>query len=131
MLEKNFLSAIVPQHINGSLAEFYGDTLPDSPEAAATPRPGTAVAKDLAYYPTPEAVIDQVLARLSLDGTPLVLEPSCGCGRIMQVIRKTNPEARITGVEYHGGAPRRRAPKGFGSITRTFWIRPPTRSLIM
>lgn len=87
--------------------------MPDSPEAAATPHPGTAVAKDLAYCPTPEAVIDQVLARLSLDGTPLVLEPSCGCGRIMQAIRKTNPEARITGVEYHGERTEEARAKGF------------------
>lgn len=91
------------REINLALAEFYGDTLPDSPEAAQKPRPGTAVSKDLAYYPTPRPVIEEVMRRLYLDGDLTILEPSCGCGRIMDAIREKNPCARVTGVEYHGG----------------------------
>ncbi|WP_065335030.1 DUF4942 domain-containing protein [Tritonibacter mobilis] len=91
------------REINLALAEFYGDTLPDSPEAAQKPRPGTEVSKDLAYYPTPAAVIDEVMRRLNLEGELAILEPSCGCGRIMDAIRSKNPFARITGVECHGG----------------------------
>ncbi|PRZ43813.1 DUF4942 domain-containing protein [Tritonibacter scottomollicae] len=90
------------REINLALAEFYGDTLPDSPEAAQKPRPGTAVSKDLAYYPTPRPVIEEVMRRLYLDGDLTILEPSCGCGRIMDAIREKNPCARVTGVEYHG-----------------------------
>lgn len=44
-----------------------------------------AVTKDLAFYPTPQAVIDLMLADLDLAGLR-VLEPSCGDGRIMQAI---------------------------------------------
>ncbi|WP_323784050.1 DUF4942 domain-containing protein [Leisingera sp.] len=100
------------REINLALAEFYGDTLPDSPEAAAKKHPGTAVSKNLAYYPTPRAVIDTVLRKLDLRGEPAVLEPSCGCGRIMDAVRETNPKARITGVEYDSGRVQESRAKG-------------------
>lgn len=108
------------REINLALAEFYGDTLPDSPESAPKARPGTSVSKNLAYYPTPPAVIDQVLAQLSLSGSPAILEPSCGCGRIMEAIRNTNPAARITGVEYDKGRTQQAREKGFRVYNANF-----------
>src|SRR5690606_32852435 len=49
--------------INRALSEFYGDVLPDCPdERPSKPRAGTAVAKDLQYYPTPVEVVERVLA---------------------------------------------------------------------
>ena len=96
--------------INRALAEFYGDVLPDSPEADAerpAPRAGsTAVARDLQFYPTPQKVIDGIVRdlrdRWRGDLTGLrVLEPSCGDGRIMDALRGAG--ARVFGVEVDAG----------------------------
>ena len=102
------------REINLALAEFYGDTLPDSPEEAAKQRPGTAVSKDLAYYPTPAPVIERVLSSIYIrsDESPTFLEPSCGDGRIMDAIAQKWPRARITGVEYHTGRAEQARAKG-------------------
>ncbi len=86
--------------INRALAEFYGDELADSPEAAAerpAPRSSTAVAKDLQFYPTPQKVIDQLLRDVPLRKGLFVLEPSCGDGRIMDALRASGVNA--AGVE--------------------------------
>lgn len=76
--------------INMALAEYYGDVLPDCPDAEAerpAPRAGsTAVAKDLQFYPTPRPVIDRILRDWNMTGLR-VLEPSCGDGRIMDALR--------------------------------------------
>lgn len=90
------------REINLALAEFYGDTLPDSPEEVARKRPGTDVAKNLAYYPTPPAVVDLILSKVNLLGQPQILEPQCGCGRFLDAIEAKNPYARVIGVEYFG-----------------------------
>ncbi len=90
------------REINLALAEFYGDTLPDSPEEVTRKRPGTDVAKNLAYYPTPRAVVDLILSKVNLNGRPDILEPQCGCGRFLDEIREQNPFARVVGVEYLG-----------------------------
>jgi len=87
--------------INRALAEYYGDVLPDCPDDDARPtrqRASTAVSKDLQYYPTPVAVVDRVLADLAyrMPGQR-VLEPSCGCGRIMDALRAAG--ADVIGCE--------------------------------
>lgn len=88
--------------INCALAEFYGEVLPDTPDEYegdwARPRAtGTAVSKDLQFYPTPQKVIDELLSDLpSINGLE-VLEPSCGDGRIMLALRKLG--AKVTGIE--------------------------------
>lgn len=83
--------------INKALAEFYGDVLPDTTgEKPEKPQSGTEVAKDLQYYPTPQKLVDGMLEGLSLEGKA-VLEPSCGCGRILDGLRKRG--ANAFGVE--------------------------------
>lgn len=86
--------------INLALAEFYGDVLPDCPDWEDGERPAkrasTAVARDLQYYPTPKAVIDRITADWNLKGLR-VLEPSCGCGRIMDRLRDEG--ATVIGCE--------------------------------
>lgn len=85
--------------INRALAEFYGDVLADCPDAdedRPAPRASTAVARDLQYYPTPKAVIDRITADWSLKGLR-ILEPSCGCGRIMDRLRDKG--ATVIGCE--------------------------------
>lgn len=79
--------------INMALAEYYGDVLPDTTDEKPEKRQeSTAVAKDLQYYPTPQAVVDRVLAELNLRGGERVLEPSCGCGRFMDALRAKGAE---------------------------------------
>ena len=84
--------------VNLALAEFYGEVLPDCPEERpAKQRPGTAVAKDLQYYPTPAHVVDLVLDDLGDLFGKRVLEPSCGCGRFLDALRQRG--ARCVGYE--------------------------------
>lgn len=84
--------------VNRGLAEFYGDVLPDCAEAKpAKAKPGTAVSKDLQYYPTPAKLADDIVAEIyGLPGA-MVLEPSCGCGRLMDALRKVR--ANVYGIE--------------------------------
>lgn len=81
--------------INKALAEYYGDVLPDeaSERKAHT---STELAKDLQYYPTPQAVIDRVLSDIYVKDKN-VLEPSCGDGRIMEAIIREG--GRAYGIE--------------------------------
>ena len=83
--------------INMALAEFYGDVLPDTADDEPKRKPGTAVSKDLQYYPTPVGVVQRIIDNLyQLEGKR-VLEPSCGCGRFMDALRKA--KAKPYGVE--------------------------------
>lgn len=85
--------------INRSLAEYYGEVLPDCPdERPDKQRASTAVSKDLQYYPTPLAVVERVLAEIKyrIEGQR-VLEPSCGCGRFLDALRALG--AKVVGCE--------------------------------
>jgi len=122
--------------INRALAEFYGDVLPDSPEAdedRPAPRASTAVAKDLQFYPTPQKVIDWVVADLTggrvggLSGLR-VLEPSCGDGRIMDALRKAG--AIASGVEIDRDRAMACKAKGYGIIHGNFLEVMPNPDLI-
>lgn len=113
--------------INRALAEFYGDVLPDSPEADAerpAPRAGsTAVARDLQFYPTPQKIIDKIVRRL-VDGrreglTGLrALEPSCGDGRIMDALRQAG--ADVLGIEVDPRRAREARAKGHAVYCANF-----------
>lgn len=75
--------------VNLALAEFYGDVIADcTDDGEAAPRQSTAVSRDLQYYPTPQAVVERVLDNLYIRKGERVLEPSCGCGRFMDALRK-------------------------------------------
>lgn len=88
--------------INRALAEYYGDVLPDTTDERPTAkRAGTAVAKDLQYYPTPAAVVSEVLSNVYPIKGQRVLEPSCGCGRFMDALRKEG--AQVFGIEVDAG----------------------------
>lgn len=86
--------------INRALAEFYGDVLPDSPEEAPTRQTGTAVSADLQYYPTPADIVEWIMAEFPPSDGDRVLEPSCGCGRILDGLRGLGKDLRLTGIEY-------------------------------
>lgn len=92
-----FFGRVALREINLALAEYYGEVLADTAEDEPVKRPGTAVSKDLQYYPTPEDVVNRVLRELYLKDQA-VLEPSCGCGRFLDGLRKAG--ARVYGIEY-------------------------------
>jgi hypothetical protein len=119
--------------INRGLAEFYGEVLPDCPEEAPKPRPGTDVATDLQFYWTPAAVIETVLGAVYLDDgrrdrwrgefQPLrILEPSCGDGRILDAIRARGHHG--LGIEYHAGRAAEARAKGHSVLTANFLEQP-------
>lgn len=84
--------------INMALAEFYGDVLPDTTgEKPTEKQASTAVAKDLQYYPTPAKVVKRVVGDLPPVSGEKILEPSCGCGRLMDALRSKG--AQVVGVE--------------------------------
>lgn len=113
--------------INRALAEFYGDVLPDAEPEGVTPSASTAVAKDLQFYWTPREVIEQALDMAGISnpkhyhGKPAkhrVLEPSCGDGRILDVLREYGCDA--LGYEYHPGRAAESRAKGHSVVTANF-----------
>jgi hypothetical protein len=129
-----FFDAASLLDINRALAEFYGEVLPDAEDEAAKPQPGTAVAKDLQFYPTPQRVIDEVFreiympdrdeaARRGREFQPLrVLEPSCGDGRLLDEIRKRGHQG--LGIEVHAGRAAEARAKGHAVLTGNFLDQP-------
>lgn len=83
--------------INMALAKFYGNVLPDTPDEATTKQAGTAVAKDLQFYWTPDATVKRVLADIHPLEGQRVLEPSCGDGRFLDALRAKG--ASVFGIE--------------------------------
>jgi hypothetical protein len=104
--------------VNRALAEFYGDVLPDVDPENPTRQPSTEVAKDLQYYPTPAKVVEQAIADLYIKPGQTALEPSCGCGRIMDALRKSG--ATTTGIEYHAGRASECRAKGHSVMVANF-----------
>lgn len=111
--------------VNRGLAEYYGEVLPDCPEARPSrQRTGTDVTKDLQYYPTPIAVVDRVVADLCGLKDRRVLEPSCGCGRFMDALRKAGAE--VIGCEIDPGRAAICEAKGHRVIRMNFLETVPT-----
>ena len=89
--------------INRALAEFYGDVLPDAPGEEQAKRPSTEVSANLAYYPTPRAVIEAIASDVRIPASGRMLEPSCGDGRILDYMAEHHPGITCTGIEYDAG----------------------------
>lgn len=108
--------------VNRALAEFYGDVLPDA-YTERKPATGTAVSKDLQYYPTPKDAVERLCGDDVLTGKR-VLEPSCGCGRIMDYVRDHGGE--VFGIEFHGGRVQEAREKGHNVLHANFLETVPT-----
>jgi SAM-dependent methyltransferase len=105
--------------INKALAEFYGDVLPDTTEEKPEKKQAsTAVSKDLQYYPTPAAVVKDVLDHMGNLNGAHVLEPSCGCGRFMDALRKAG--ADVYGIEVDFGRAATSRAKGHAVLRANF-----------
>lgn len=87
--------------INRALAAYYGDVLPDVEESPDKKRPSTALSKDLQYYPTPNKVADRMLENIFIKDGFKILEPSCGCGRLIEAIYRDVGEKGIS-ITVHG-----------------------------
>lgn len=115
--------------INAALAEFYGELLPDVDIDNPTKQPSTAIAKDLQYYPTPEPVINRLIDLANLPNlmdrcggrrgnAKRVLEPSCGDGRIMDVVKSRGHD--VLGYEYNAWRCAAAKAKGHSVICANF-----------
>ena len=112
--------------INRALAEFYGDVLADAAEVKPRkPAAGTSVSKDLQYYPTPAAVVERVLEGLhpQVQGQR-ILEPSCGCGRFLDGLRKRG--SHVVGIEVDAGRAEQCKAKGHRVLIANFLETEPT-----
>lgn len=85
------------EKVNQELAAYYGEVIPDAAERGEELKPGTALAKDLQFYPTPDEVIERILRDHDFTGSR-VLEPSAGTGAIVREL-KSRGAAQITAVE--------------------------------
>ncbi|MFT4056461.1 MAG: DUF4942 domain-containing protein [Novosphingobium sp.] len=119
--------------INKALAEFYGEVLPDAEPENVKPSASTAVSKDLQFYWTPREVAEKALEFAGIghpnhyrgDVPPMrVLEPSCGDGRILDLLREYRRGA--FGIEYHPGRASEARAKGHAVLTANFLEHPAT-----
>ncbi|MBV6636182.1 MAG: DUF4942 domain-containing protein [Mameliella sp.] len=117
--------------INKALAEFYGEVLADVTEKGEVePKTtGTAVSKDLQFYPTPRGVIEHILGReLDLKNGAKVLEPSCGTGEIMEALLAIGSDINLIGIEYHAARAAQAKAKGLRVARGNFFNFPPDPS---
>lgn len=112
--------------INKALAEFYGEVLPDcTEEKPGEKRHTTAVSKDLQYYPTPPKVAKQLIDSVHLSENAKILEPSCGCGRIMDALSGVGHK-NILGIELNPELASKAKAKGHGVLVANFLEAQPT-----
>lgn len=121
--------------INRALGEFYGEVLPDAEPEGVRPSASTAVSKDLQFYWTPpevaEAAVDYAgvhgpasYSRGDMPAGRRVLEPSCGDGRILDVLRARRCQS--LGIEYHPGRASEARAKGHSVVCGNFLEQPAT-----
>ena len=110
--------------INRALAEWYGDVLPDVDERPTKARASTAVSKDLQYYPTPATLAERIVANLYIRKGDRVLEPSCGCGRLLDALRAAG--ADVLGIEVDPGRAAEARAKGHAVQCANFLETVPT-----
>lgn len=96
-----FLRDDLVEKVNRTLAEYYGEVLPDGVEKAATSadiKRSTAVSKNLQFYRTPEKTVKRVLQDVYLREGMKILEPSAGDGAFVKEILKA-PGVTVDAIE--------------------------------
>jgi hypothetical protein len=130
--------------VNLALAEYYGEVLPDCPDAKSSSterRASTELSKDLQFYPTPDKVATRLCSKSEFpageDGICRVLEPSCGEGAIMSAVqryvantnndyycpteqRRKQPQVIVQGIECDAGRAATARSNGFTVQTANF-----------
>jgi hypothetical protein len=112
------------EDVNRALAEYYGAVLPDAPNPEAKKQASTEVSKDLQYYPTPSAVVASIVADLGNIKGKKALEPSCGCGRFLDALRRAG--ADCYGIEVDRGRAQQCRDKGHRVFSGNFLEAPVT-----
>lgn len=51
------------------------------------------------FYPTPQKIVEDILKREKLEGT--ILEPACGDGSMIRVLRRYYPHSKILGFDLY------------------------------
>ena len=91
------------EKVNMELADYYGAALADAAPDTARPEDykptGTAVARDLAFFPTPAAAVADLMDGLHITPGARVLEPSAGIGNIVRAALARG--AQVDAVEIH------------------------------
>ena len=93
--------------VNKLLGEYYGAPIPEDREPdedTGFHNPKTAIAKNYAFFPTPDAAADELVEQSSLyrmdnEAPLLILEPSAGTGNLVRRLRKCG--AIVDAVEVH------------------------------
>ncbi|MCE6959563.1 DUF4942 domain-containing protein [Cereibacter sphaeroides] len=99
-----WLSPEATRAVNGILASFYGDTLADAApedmdgETFAGLR-ANLPARDLAFYPTPDAAVAEALQGVWFEPGMRVLEPSAGSGAFVRALLEKGVE--VDAIEIH------------------------------
>ena len=121
-----FFEPLTLADINFALSEYYGAVLADctDDDEPKQKRASTEVSKDLQYYPTPAAVVEQVLSSIYIKEGERVLEPSCGCGRFLDALRAK--KAVVIGVEVDPGRAAQCKAKGHSVMLGNFLETVPT-----
>ena len=96
-----YFSADMLNTVNLALAEYFGEVLPDGPEADASRKKATstAVSKDLQFYATPTHIADRLVDQIYRLSEASVLEPSCGEGALLDALRDRGV-MDVFGIEY-------------------------------
>lgn len=88
---------------NLQLADYYGDVLPDAVPDDVSEQDlyskSKELAKDLSFYPTPQAVVKNLLQNTWIKETCHVLEPSAGTGHIVRTLLEKG--AKVDAIEIH------------------------------
>jgi hypothetical protein len=90
----------------------FGEVLPDKDIKPDYPRDTNTASKDLAYYPTPYSVVKKLLQKIQYKPELKILEPSCGCGRILEGLKAIGLND-VTGVEIFANRVEVARQKGF------------------
>lgn len=88
--------------INKALAYFYGEVLPDAPEASPEKRKSTEVRTDLAFYRSTATVFSKLINSCGIRDNMKVLEPSAGDGALLDGIRSYAKQWGHSGIECLG-----------------------------
>lgn len=115
------------EKVNKLLAEYYGEVLAegevDTEERKTAPQ-NTSLAKGLAYFPTPEKVVKELIGfAWSIQGKK-VLEPSAGTGNIARVARERG--ADVDCIEIDPGRVEELRRQGFKTTQSDFLLLQPS-----
>ena len=96
-----FASKDIVNRLNRALADYYGAVLPDAVTGNKPTKPGTDLARDLQFYPTPPDVVAALMATVHINRGDRALEPSAGEGVIVRALARAG--AKVDAVEVHAG----------------------------